>query len=105
MPPKDGAGIEMKVGRLCGDVDGLREAYVGFRDTATVRINNHSDRIGSLERRQSVVSGVSAAIGSSAVSSFAPVLWQLVSGASVAAGGAARAEGRGRGCEAARCAG
>ena len=89
MPPKDGAGIEMKVGRLCGDVDGLREAYVGFRDTATVRLNNHSDRIGSLERRQFFVSGVSAAIGAIAGSSFAPVLWKLFSGASVAAEAAA----------------
>ena len=85
MPPKNGAGIEMQVGRLRGDVDGLHDAYVGFRDTATVRLNNHSDRISSLERRQFFVSGASAAIGAIAGSSFAPLLWKLLAGASVVA--------------------
>ena len=85
MPPKNGAGIEMKVGRLCGDVAGLQTD----QDRVENRLNNHGERIGALERKLFFVSGVAAAVGAIAGSTGGSLLSKLFAGASVAAEAAA----------------
>ena len=85
MPPKNGAGIEMKVGKLCGQVDGLQSD----QDRVEGRLDNHSARIGALERKLFFISGIAAAVGAIAGSSGGALLSKLLAGASVAAEAAA----------------
>lgn len=78
-PAKD--GIEMKVGKLCGEVAGLQSEQVRVDN----RLNNHSARIRAIERKLAVIVGVSAAIGALVGSASGSLLLKLFAGMGVAA--------------------
>lgn len=57
-------GIELKVGKLCGEIDGIRDAHAVFRKRTDDRLDNHGTRISGLEKRVIWLTTIAALAGS-----------------------------------------